>query len=172
MSELILERGVMSENHVPQAGEAAPTFQATSSTGPVNLADYRGKQSVVLYFYPKADTPGCTREACSFRDARTDLANHGIAVVGVSADDVGAQQAFAGKYSLTFPLIADTDHKVLDAYGAWGERVRPDGTKVTGVRRWTFLIDKSGTIRKVYQNVTPDEHAAEILHDAEQLGIA
>ncbi|HEX5417631.1 MAG TPA: peroxiredoxin [Chloroflexota bacterium] len=162
----------MSENSVPQVGQQAPTFQATASTGPINLADYQGKQSVVLYFYPKADTPGCTKEACAFRDARTDLAKAGLAVVGVSADDVGAQQAFAEKYALTFPLIADTDHNVLNAYGVWGERVRPDGAKVVGVRRWSFLIDKAGTIRKVYQNVTPEEHAAEILRDAEQLGIA
>jgi len=162
----------MSENRVPQTGEKAPTFHAIASTGPVDLADFQGKQSVVLYFYPKADTPGCTREACAFRDARSEFTERGIAVVGVSADDVGDQKAFADKYSLTFPLIADTDHQVIDAYGVWGERVRPDGSKSTGVRRWTFLIDKAGTIRKVYQDVTPDQHAGEILQDAQQLGLA
>ena len=161
----------MAENHVPQASERAPTFTATASTGTVSLDDYKGKQSVVLYFYPKADTPGCTKESCAFRDASADLRQRGIAVIGVSADDVSAQQAFDQKYNLRFPLIADTDHKVLDAYGVWGERARPDGTKIMGVRRWTFLIDKEGVIRKVYQNVTPEEHAAEILQDADSLGL-
>jgi thioredoxin-dependent peroxiredoxin len=163
--------GFVAENHVPQAGERAPSFTATASTGTVSLDEYKGKQSVVLYFYPKADTPGCTKESCAFRDASADLRQRGIAVIGVSADDVSAQQAFDQKYNLRFPLIADTDHKVLDAYGVWGERTRPDGTKITGVRRWTFLIDREGVVRKVYQNVTPEEHAAEILQDADSLGL-
>lgn len=159
----------MSENSVPQAGQSAPTFRAVASTGEIALDDFKGKQHVVLYFYPKADTPGCTKEACAFRDLSADFAKRGVAVVGVSADDVGAQQAFGEKYSLRFPLIADTDHQVLNAYGVWGERTRPDGQKVIGVRRWTFLIDKAGTIRKVYQNVTPEEHASEILRDIDSL---
>jgi peroxiredoxin Q/BCP len=92
-----------------------------------------------------------------------------VAVVGVSADDVAAQQAFDEKNSLGFPLIADTDRHVIDAYGVWGERTRPDGTKTIGIRRWTFLIDEQGTIRKVYQDVTPDTHAAEILKDLESI---
>ena len=162
----------MTENRVPQPGEPAPSFKGTASTGPIGLDDFKGKQSVVLYFYPKADTPGCTREACAFRDSSAEFQKRGVAVVGVSADDVGAQQQFAQKYSLHFPLIADPDHQVLDAYGVWGERTRPDGTKAVGVRRWTFLIDRNGTIRKVYQNVTPDEHAGEILRDIDQLGLA
>jgi peroxiredoxin Q/BCP len=149
---------------VPQVGEPAPSFSANASTGPIALEDFRGKK-LVLYFYPKADTPGCTRESCAFRDSSADFAKRNAAVVGVSADDVGAQQAFDQKYSLGFPLIADPERKVLDAYGVWGERTRPDGTKVIGVRRWTFLIDEAGTIRKVYQDVTPDSHAAEILQD-------
>ena len=88
-----------------------------------------------------------------------------MAVVGVSADDLEAQRAFDQKNTLGFPLIADPDRKVLDAYGVWGERTRPDGTTVIGVRRWTFLIDEQGVVRKVYQDVTPDTHAGEILKD-------
>jgi peroxiredoxin Q/BCP len=161
----------VAENHIPQVGERAPTFSATASTGAISLDDYRGKNNVVLYFYPAADTPGCTKESCAFRDASDDLRKRGIAVIGVSADDVSAQQAFDQKYNLRFPLIADTDHKVLDAYGVWGERTRQDGSKFIGIRRWTFLIDKQGVVRKVYQNVTPTEHADEILRDADNLGL-
>ncbi len=162
----------MSDSTIPQVGQSAPTFQATASTGPVALDDFRGKQSVVLYFYPKADTPGCTKESCAFRDLSRDFMTRNVAVLGVSADDVEAQQAFDQKYHLGFPLIADTDRKVINAYGVWGERVRPDGTTVQGIRRWTFLIDKSGTVRRVYQNVTPEEHAGEILRDIESLGLS
>ena len=162
----------MSEQSVPQAGQPAPTFHATATTGDVSLNSFKGKQSVVLYFYPKADTPGCTKEACAFRDASADFKQRGVAVIGVSADDVAAQQSFDQKFGLQFPLIADTDRKVIDAYGVWGERTRPDGTTATGVRRWTFLIDKSGTVRKVYQNVTPEDHAGEILKDIDSLGLA
>ena len=159
----------MSDISVPQVGDAAPRFNATATTGPLALDDYLGKQTVVLYFYPKADTPGCTRESCAFRDATPELVKRGAAVVGVSADDVDAQRAFDEKYSLAFPLIADTDRKVIDAFGVWGERTRPDGTTTTGVRRMTFLIDQAGTIRKVYPNVTPDGHADEILRDLDSL---
>ncbi len=161
----------MTERTVPQVGERAPTFRATASTGEIALDDYRGKQSVVLYFYPKADTPGCTKESCAFRDHSAEFAKRGVAIIGVSADDLSAQRAFDEKYNLRFPLIADTDRKVITAYGAWGERTRPDGSKVQGVLRWTFLIDKSGTIRKVYQNVTPEEHASEILQDIDALDL-
>jgi thioredoxin-dependent peroxiredoxin len=153
---------------VPKVGEPAPPFSANASTGPVALSDFQGKK-LVLYFYPKADTPGCTRESCAFRDASADFAKRNAAVVGVSADDVGAQQAFDQKYSLGFPLIADPEHGVLDAYGVWGERTRPDGTTTIGVRRWTFLIDEAGRIGKVYQDVTPDSHPAEILKDLDAL---
>ncbi len=161
----------MAESTVPRVGDRAPTFRAIASTGEVSLDDFAGKQSVVLYFYPKADTPGCTKESCAFRDHSAEFTRRGVAIIGVSADDVSAQQAFDAKYNLRFPLIADTDRKVIGAYGAWGERTRPDGSKVQGVMRWTFLIDKSGTIRKVYQNVTPEEHASEILRDIDSLDL-
>ena len=156
-------------SEIPQVGQPAPTFRAVASTGDVALEGFKGKHDVVLYFYPKADTPGCTKEACAFRDNSAEFAKRSVVVLGVSADDVGAQQAFSEKYSLRFPLIADTDRQVIDKYGVWGERTRPDGTKVTGVRRWTFLIDKAGVIRKVYQDVTPEEHATEILRDVDSL---
>jgi len=161
----------MSEHPVPQAGQPAPTFRAPASTGEVDLGSYQGAKNVVLYFYPKADTPGCTKEACAFRDSFADYAKRGVAVIGVSGDTVAEQQQFAEKYHLTFPLVADTEHQVLNAYGVWGERTRPDGTKTVGVRRWTFLIDKAGVIRKVYQDVSPEQHAAEILGDIEQLSL-
>jgi peroxiredoxin Q/BCP len=153
---------------VPQVGEPAPSFSANASTGPIALSDFQGKK-LVLYFYPKADTPGCTRESCAFRDASADFAARNVAVVGVSADDVDAQQAFDQKYGLGFPLIADTEHRVLDAYGVWGERTRPDGTTTIGVRRWTFVIDERGTVRKVYQDVTPESHPAQILEELDAL---
>lgn len=163
------EERAVSDTAIPQIGQQAPTFRASASTGPIALDDFRGRQPVVLYFYPKADTPGCTKEACAFRDVSAEYAKRGIAVIGVSADDLGAQQAFGEKYSLRFPLIADTDRQVISAYGVWGERVRPDGQRVVGIRRWTFLIDRAGIIRKIYQNVTPEEHATEILRDIDQL---
>lgn len=162
----------MSEATVPAEGQRAPDFKATATSGSIGLSDYVGKKPLVLYFYPKADTPGCTREACGFRDASSVFEGRGIAVVGASADTIDDQRAFAEKHNLHFPLIADPDRKVLDAYGVWGERTRPDGTKAIGVRRWTFLIDRDGTVRKVYQNVTPETHADEILNDAQALGVA
>jgi peroxiredoxin Q/BCP len=158
----------MTQTTVPAVGQKAPGFTAQASTGQIALDDFRGKK-LVLYFYPRADTPGCTREACAFRDSSAEFARRGVAVVGVSADDVAAQRAFDEKYGLQFPLIADTDRRVIDAYGVWGERVRPDGTSTIGVRRWTFVIDEAGTIRKVYQNVTPEAHAEEILTDLDSM---
>lgn len=158
----------MSDTRVPRVGESAPSFSAKASTGPIALDDFRG-QKLVLFFYPKADTPGCTREACGFRDASPDFAKRNAAVVGVSGDEVEAQQAFDQKFALGFPLIADPERQVLDAYGVWGERTRPDGTTVIGVRRWTFLIDEHAVVRKVYQDVTPDTHAAQILADIDSL---
>ncbi len=160
----------MSETRVPVEGELAPLFAGTATTGPISLADYQGRSHVILYFYPRADTPGCTRESCGFRDAKADLARLGAAVVGVSADDLDAQSAFATKYDLGFPLIADVGRAVIDAYGVWGERRRPDGTSTMGIRRMTFLIDRQGVIRKVYPNVTPDGHAEELARDIAALG--
>ncbi len=135
----------------------------------VHLADLRGK-NVILYFYPKDDTPGCTAEACSFRDADHEMQKRGIVVLGVSADDIASHQKFADKYGLSFPLLADTDTKVSQAYGVWKERDM-FGKKYMGVNRETFLIDKEGIVRKVWPKVKAAEHAQEVLETVESLGL-
>jgi thioredoxin-dependent peroxiredoxin len=145
-----------------QAGAAAPDFTARDERGnEVKLSDLRG-QNVVLYFYPKDDTPGCTKEACSFRDARSVYEQEGIKVLGVSLDDEASHQAFAAKYQLPFTLLADTDHKVADAYGVYGEQRWGDKTYM-GVARKTFLIDKEGKIKRVFDKVNVEQHADEVL---------
>lgn len=145
-----------------QAGETAPDFTTRDAQGnEVKLADLRG-QNVVLYFYPKDDTPGCTKEACSFRDADTTYAEQGIKVFGVSLDDEASHQAFAAKFNLPFTLLADTDHSVADAYGVYGEQTWGD-KKFMGVARKTFLIDKAGKIKKVFDKVNVEQHADEVL---------
>jgi len=135
--------------------------------GQVHLAELKG-HTVVLYFYPKDDTPGCTKEACNFRDANHLMQKRGIVVLGVSADDVRSHQKFANKYGLSFPLLADTDITVSQLYGVYGEK-NFLGKKYMGVKRETFLIDKDGIVRKIWHNVKPDEHAAEVLETIESL---
>ena len=143
-------------------GDAAPDFTARDAEGnEVNLSDLRG-QKVVLYFYPKDDTPGCTREACSFRDGFAEFKRRGIEVLGVSTDDERSHREFAEKYGLPFQLLADTDHRVADLYGVYGER-QFMGRKYMGVNRKTFLIDERGRISKVFDKVKVDEHADEVL---------
>lgn len=143
-------------------GDRAPDFQARDAHGQeVKLADLRG-QKVALYFYPKDDTPGCTKEACSFRDHHSRLKEAGIRVLGVSLDSEASHQAFSSKYSLPFTLLSDTDHRVADAYGVYGEREWA-GKKFMGVARKTFLIDEQGKIKKVFDKVNVEEHADEVL---------
>jgi peroxiredoxin Q/BCP len=143
-------------------GDAAPDFTARDAQGnEVKLSDLRG-QNVVLYFYPKDDTPGCTKEACSFRDANSVYEREGIKVLGVSLDDERSHRKFAEKYSLPFTLLADTDHAVSDAYGVYGEKTFA-GRNYMGVSRRTFLIDQEGNIKKVFDKVNVDEHADEVL---------
>ena len=143
-------------------GDAAPEFESRDAEGnTVKLADLRG-QKVVLYFYPKDDTPGCTKEACSLRDGHAELQRRGIKVIGVSTDDEKSHRKFAEKYSLPFTLLADTDHSVADAYGVYGEKEWA-GKKYMGVDRKTFLIDEEGRIRKVFDKVNVEEHADEVL---------
>ena len=145
-----------------QEGQEAPDFTLRTDRGEeLRLSSLRGRP-VVLYFYPKDDTPGCTKEACAFRDRRPELAAHGAAVLGVSPDDVASHAAFRDKYSLDFPLLADTGHEVAERYGAWRERER-DGRTSHGIQRSTFLVDGDGVVRKVWRTVDVREHDGEVL---------
>jgi peroxiredoxin Q/BCP len=143
-------------------GTTAPSFKTTDANGePVNLKDFRGKK-VVLYFYPKDDTPGCTKEACSFRDAFSKFKKQGITILGVSPDSEKSHQKFTAKYKLPFTLLADTDHSIADAYGVYGEK-KFMGRTYMGIHRTTFLIDEKGKIKKVFEKVKPGDHADEVL---------
>ncbi len=143
-------------------GDPAPAFTLPADDGSVvSLASLRGR-TVVVYFYPKDDTSGCTTEACEIRDAWTDVQATGAVVLGVSPDGVASHGKFKRKYSLPFPLLADTDHRVAEAYGAWGEKSMY-GRKYFGILRSTFVIAPDGTIRQVFEKVQPKGHAAQIL---------
>lgn len=147
---------------MPQAGQPAPDFDGKTQTGEtIRLSDFRGRK-VVLYFYPKDDTPGCTKQACNLRDEYSDLQNAGIAVIGVSGDDVASHEAFAEKYDLPFPLVADPGREILEQYGVWGER-NLYGRTFMGTKRTTFLIDEDGTIVHVFKRPKVEEHAREVL---------
>lgn len=152
---------------LPSVGAKAPTFTLPDQLGHEHsLSDYQG-QWVVLYFYPKDDTPGCTKEACSFRDNLPKFNQMDAAVFGVSADPVKAHAKFVDKYSLTFTLLSDVDKTVVRAYGAWGKK-KFLGREYMGTRRISFLIDPKGKIAKVYENVKPETHAKEVLEDLRQ----
>ncbi|MDB6022433.1 MAG: peroxiredoxin [Pedosphaera sp.] len=143
-------------------GDKAPAFTvATNGGGKISLSDYKG-QNVILYFYPKDDTPGCTKEACAFRDHWDGFKKAGAVVLGVSTDKVKAHDKFVEKYKLPFTLLADEDKKIVDAYGVWGPKVFM-GVKYTGTYRVTFLIGPDGKIKKIWPKVKPAEHAAEVL---------
>lgn len=143
-------------------GDKAPDFTSTDGEGkPVRLKDFRGKK-IVLYFYPKDDTAGCTKEACAFRDSYAKFRRRGIEVLGVSLDSETSHKKFAAKFSLPFRLVADTDRAISESYGTYGEK-KFMGRKYMGVHRMTFLIDEKGKIRKVFSKVKPDEHADEVL---------
>jgi peroxiredoxin Q/BCP len=144
------------------AGIPAPDFNLLDETGtPRRLSDYRGRP-VVLYFYPKDDTPGCTKEACSFRDGYGDYQRAGVTILGVSPDTPKKHTKFKEKYGLPFTLLADTDHKVSELYGVWG-RKKFMGREYDGVFRTTFVIAPDGTIARVFENVKPDGHSTEVL---------
>ncbi len=145
----------------PTEGKPAPLFEGKDQNGnTVNLGKFLGKK-VILYFYPKDNTPGCTAEACSLRDNYKELINKGFMVLGVSPDTEKSHNGFASKYDLPFPLISDPDRKILTSYGAYGEKVMY-GKKVTGVIRTTFIIDEKGIIEKVIKKVDTKEHAGQI----------
>lgn len=153
---------------LPQAGTKAPDFTLPDQNGQEHtLKNYNG-QWVVLYFYPKDDTPGCTKEACSFRDNFTPLKQAGIAVLGVSVDPVKKHIKFAEKYSLPFTLLSDENKGVVEKYGVWGKK-KFMGREYMGTNRVTFLINPQGKIAKVYESVKPDRHAEEILEDLKEL---
>jgi len=143
-------------------GEDAPPFALKDDEGnPVSLTDFAGRK-FVLYFYPKDDTPGCTTEACGFRDEFAEFRTRGITVVGVSADSVESHAKFKAKYRLSFPLLSDPDKQVLQAYGVWKEK-SSYGKKRMGVERTTFIIDGNGKIAKVFSRVKSAGHADEVL---------
>jgi peroxiredoxin Q/BCP len=143
-------------------GDVAPDFSLTSTDGSVvRLADLLGKH-VILYFYPKDDTPGCTKEACAFRDAYSKFKKKGAVVLGASTDPVKSHAKFAAKFELPFPLLADEKKELVQAYGVWGEKVFM-GRKYLGTHRVTFHIDPAGRIAHVWPEVKPEEHAAEVL---------
>ncbi len=142
--------------------QPAPDFTLPDDTGKmVSLSDFRGKP-VILYFYPKDDTPGCTTEACAFRDDYSAYENTGVVILGVSPDSVKSHAKFKQKYQLPFPLLADEGHKVCDLYGVWGPK-KFMGKSYEGVLRTTFLIGPDGNIVKVFENVKPAGHSQEIL---------
>jgi peroxiredoxin Q/BCP len=145
-----------------QAGDAAPGFTLSDQDGgSVSLKDFAGRR-VVVYFYPKDDTPGCTKEACQFNDLLSEFSKIDVDIVGISADDATSHQAFREKYGLNVRLLSDPDRSTMTAYGAWGERTR-DGQVSVGVIRSTFLVGSDGNIEHAWYNVNPDGHPAEIL---------
>jgi peroxiredoxin Q/BCP len=151
-----------------EAGSVAPDFTLPADDGSrVALRALRGSP-VVLYFYPRDDTPGCTKEACGFRDQNAELTALGARILGVSSDDLESHRKFRDKFALNFPLLADTEHQVAEAYGAWGEKVR-FGQKSFGIVRSTFLIDAEGVVRRVWKNVQVDGHDAEVIEALRQL---
>jgi peroxiredoxin Q/BCP len=145
-----------------EEGKAAPDFELETDTGEkVKLSDLRGKQ-VVLYFYPKDDTPGCTTQACGIRDTYGDFERAGAVVLGISPDDAESHEQFKQKYALPFTLLADDGHKVAEEYGVWGER-KNYGKTYMGIERSTFVIDENGDVKRVMRRVKPDTHADNVL---------
>jgi peroxiredoxin Q/BCP len=143
-------------------GNKAPAFTTKDAAGrTIKLKDFKG-QKVVLYFYPKDDTPGCTKEACSFRDDFAIFKKRGINVLGISPDSEASHKKFAAKYKLPFTLLSDPDHAIADSYGPYGQK-KFMGRTYMGILRTTFLIDENGKIKRVFEKVKPDEHAREVL---------
>jgi thioredoxin-dependent peroxiredoxin len=147
---------------VVEEGKPAPDFELTSDSGEqVKLSNFRGKP-VVLYFYPKDDTPGCTKQACALRDEYAQFRDRGAVILGVSPDDEASHVKFKNKYQLPFTLLADPEHEASEAYGVWGERTFA-GRKYMGITRSTFVIDSDGNVTKAMRGVKPDTHAEKVL---------
>lgn len=147
---------------MPQVGDQAPDFAIQATDGSlVRLAALRGRK-VVLFFYPRDDTPGCTREVCGFRDRMSEIAERGTAVFGVSDDPVDSHQRFSSKFDLNFPLLADVERQAIEAYGVWVEKTMR-GRTFMGTQRATFLIDEDGIVSAVWPDVSPDDHAEEVV---------
>lgn len=145
-------------------GAKAPEFNLTDSEGNQHrLSDYEG-ETIVVYFYPKDDTPGCTKEACSFRDAYADFKEAGVEVIGISPDTEQSHKKFANKYDLPFTLLSDPDHQVSEAYGVWGLK-KYMGREYEGIYRTTFIIGPDGEIKRVFENVKPSDHSQEVLEE-------
>jgi len=150
------------------ANQPAPEFSLSDENGTIrSLAEFRGKP-VVLYFYPKDDTPGCTKEACNFRDNYSEYEAAGVTILGISPDTAKSHTKFKDKFSLPFTLLADPDHKVADAYGVWGPK-KFMGREYEGILRTTFVIGPEGNIVKVFENVKPDGHSKEVLTALQQI---
>jgi peroxiredoxin Q/BCP len=148
---------------VLKVGELAPDFSLNANDGkPVSLADFRDKQAVVLYFYPKDDTPGCTKEACAFRDLSAEFAAKDAVILGVSPDTIESHVKFRDKFSLPFPLLADPDHAVAERYGVWKQKTNY-GRTYMGIERTTVVIGKDGQVKKVFPRVRVDGHADKVL---------
>lgn len=160
------ETTAMHENEL-KVGSPAPDFSARSTEGgTVSLRDLKGT-IVVIYFYPKDDTPGCTKEACAFRDANVEMRKRGVVVLGVSKDDMKSHEKFKAKYGLNFPLLSDPDGTIIGAYGAWKEN-SIFGKTALGVNRSTVVIDRDGIVRKVWRSVQVKGHAQEVLEFIEE----
>ena len=154
-----------------QEGMAAPAFTLPADNGKeISLSSCRGK-TVILYFYPKDDTPGCTKEACEFRDSLKSLGKLNAIIIGASKDDIKSHEKFRDKYELNFPLVSDIDGKLCEAYGTWTEKSMY-GKKYMGIDRATFLIDGQGIIRRIWRNVKVPGHADEVREAIESLGKA
>ncbi|NTV01897.1 MAG: thioredoxin-dependent thiol peroxidase [Chlorobiaceae bacterium] len=150
-----------------EIGQKAPVFSASDQDGkPVSLESYRGRK-VLIYFYPKDDTPGCTREACAFRDNLPNFEKTGVEVLGISVDGEKAHRKFADKYQLPFRLVSDESKSIVEAYGVWGKK-KFMGREYMGTNRVTYLVDEQGNISKVWPKVKPETHAAEVLEWLQQ----
>jgi thioredoxin-dependent peroxiredoxin len=159
----MLARVTTTGRGLPEVGQPAPDFTLPSTDDQdVTLSAFKGKQAVVLYFYPRDDTPGCTAEACSFRDLRSLFNQHGAEILGISPDTIKSHKKFQQKHHLTFPLLADSDHAIAEQYGVWQQK-KFMGREYMGIARTTFVISTDGSIQAVFPNVKVEGHADKVL---------